>query len=126
MARQITHAEALDFVNRVLAADPWAVDSTENAVRVVKVFLHDPRITGSTIQDMVKALHYASEDPNFERTPPPEFPDEDLTIPLQDGSSKLPINATELQQRGATRAQSFNLLARLRRKELWEFEQQNQ
>jgi hypothetical protein len=56
---------------------------------------------------------------------PPMFPDDPME-PLVNGTMPLPIDATTYEQRRTTIAQQRNLVARLRKFDIWQREQQQQ
>jgi hypothetical protein len=104
--------------------------TTRNVDIISKIFLFDERLSPQhTMQDLVNALKIADAEQHLDRTPSPpkpQFPDDDLTQPLEDYSLPLAIDATPNEQRRASIAQMKSLVARLRRFELWQREQQQQ
>ena len=128
--RTVSEQELTQIMTNILAADPTIADDRYNGAIFAQVFLSNATSPRKDANDIRKALQICG--PKFKRNAPPAppepppFPDEDLSVPLADGSDKLPIDANHQQQRGATRLQSMNLLKRLRLKEQWEAEQQIQ
>jgi hypothetical protein len=84
-----------------------------------------------TVDDFVRAVKIADAEHRLDKNappPPPEPPmfSDDPFEPLVDGTMPLPIDANPYEQRRASIAQMKNLVARLRKFEVWQREQQQQ
>ena len=125
------HLESLDEVfslyQQVLDANKsWMADTINNKRLVCELFTSDdPRISHRLdLNDMVTAATILSA--YLDRVPkpePPKFEDDDLSQPLSDGTMPLPLDATIAEQRRASVNQMRNLVARLKRYEVWQREQ---
>jgi hypothetical protein len=126
--------ESLDEVfalyQQVLNANAsWMADTIENKRRVCELFTSDDeRISHRLdLNDMKNAATILSA--TLDRVPKPEaprFPDDDLAQRLSDGEMPLAIDAPAFIQRRASIAQMRNLVARLKRQEVWQREQQQE
>ena len=104
-------------------------DTVENKRRVCELFTSDDKRISHRLDlnDMVTAATILSA--YLDRVPPPPkpvFPDDDLSQPLSDGELPLPLDSTIPEQRRASINQMRNLVARLKRYEVWQREQQQQ
>ena len=103
-------------------------DTERNKLAVCTLFTDpsDPAnlSTRLDVMDMRKCVEILA--PQLDRVPPPappSFPDDDLTVPLTDGTLPLPIDAPLFVQRKATVVQLRNFSDRNKRRMKWEAEQ---
>jgi len=118
--RIVLQDELTEMMTKILDANPWIDrNSYENGERIAKAFMEGPPTR--SIYDMRDAVSRVSA--YLKRTPkplPPQFPDKDFGRPLINGMPRLPLNATEAEQRAAKLIQSVDLIERLRQKEKWD------
>ncbi len=126
LGRSVTTEELTDWFKQIAAASPWLALTARNLDLCTRIFLTDERIPLThNLADLVLAVEIADREHRLDKTPPPKptFPDNDLSVPLADGSMPLPLDATTYEQRRATIAQQRNLVARLHKFEAWQREQ---
>lgn len=129
LKRAVTLDEVFALFGQVQKANAsWLADTAENKRRVCELFTSDDqRISRElNLADMVTAVRILSA--TLDRVPspePPRFPDDDLSQPLSDGELPLPLDAPPYVQRKASVTQMRNLVARLKRQEIWQRQQES-
>jgi hypothetical protein len=131
LGREVLEAELQDWLQQIANVNQWFALTYRNIDLVTKVFLFDERLSPQhTMEDLVNAVKIADAEHRLDKNAPPPpparptFTDDDPMEPLMDGTMPLPIDATPYEQRRATIAQQRNLVARLRKFEVWQREQQ--
>ena len=125
--REVSEAELQDWLQQISNANPWLALTYRNIDLVTKTFLFDERLSPQhTMADLIQAVKIADAEQRLDKNappPPPQFPDDDLSQPLSEGELPLPLDATPSEQRRASVNQMRNLVARLKRYEVWQRKQ---
>jgi len=120
--RPVSTEEVLAMAQQVMAANPWIADTPRNGELIANAFLDDSNIKRD-LPSMIGAIERIKNqlDLNRPEPPPKSVYDEGPLKPLSDGSLPLPLDTPEWRMRSSSvsNEQMRDLVARLRKKELW-------